>query len=299
VLAEAGTGRYVVTLGRLAGLQPGDELEVVGEHVLKGKTGEVLYRERRPIGTLKVLDVSMDDRALAGGFAASAATSGRTPQPGDGVSRSRSLPAPAASTANGAPLDADAQTRVRLGDRFFEDGNYRQAIDEYSGAAAIAPSIEVLGKLGRAQLAGRMWLEGEQTAERLLGANRGFGVPVAHVHGFSQCAGDLIVEPGRVSYRPQKGEHAVTVDRSRIVGVELGGTANWHLSRLPSLVLRWRSPGGDTEKHTFVTALHSKVSPTGRRSWEGEELENVTKVHRVIERLLTKYALGAEWRGVN
>lgn len=293
ILADLGDGSFVISLGQDAGLRVGDLLNVSAETATRDRKGAIVYRRDVLLGTLRVLDISMPDRAMAGQFTPIGATAGaRRPQEQDVVSLARVTTPSGGETSQRREETGDgAVALVRQGDRFFEDGNVSQAEEAYAKAAHLAGSASVLEKLARAQLSNRSFLEGETTIERMLAGKHPFGLPMAHFHGLSNCSGMLTLQHGQLAFLPDKGDHAVTLTTASITGIELSGVSNWKHHRIPSLIVRWRSQNGDEERHTFVSLLFSTVSPTGRRSWESDRHEDVAKVHRVLERLVRKFVL--------
>jgi hypothetical protein len=306
IVAELSDGQFVVSLGREAGIVVGTTLTVESEVVSRDKTGKEVYREKVPVGVLRVTDVSMRDRAKASKVSVAVAT--RQPRAGDHVAPdvtggTRSPEAATASAPAGrAPSNAMAPERragglgedhVRQADRFYEDGLYAEAVDQYKRAIAVeGESVPLLEKLTHALFATRDFLEGEKTAERIIAAGQIYSTPMIHRHGFGRCVGNLRIGKQTLGFQPTTGDHVITLTPPQIVRFD-EVSAMWALGagkHVPALEVTWRDAKGDEDKVTLMATIYTKIDaravtilPNG--------LEDTTKLQRVLKRLVSSYVL--------
>ena len=306
ILAELSDGQFVVSLGRDAGMVVGTNLAVANEVISRDKTGKEVYREKVAVGVLRITDVSMRDRAKAERVAVAAA--GRPPRVGDRVAPDLGAVRPttaagaaaAPTTTRAAAPGIAAERRaggpgddhVRQADRFFEDGLFAEAADQYQRAmAAEGESAPLLQRLSHTQFLTRDFLEGEKTAERIIAAGHLYGIPMIHRHGLGRCLGDLKIGPGKLIYQPTTGDHLATLTPAQIAAfAEVSAAGFGAKMKVPALEITWRGPGGDEEKTTLMPTIYAKVD-TRIFVMEPKDIEDTLKLSHVVKRLVTRYVL--------
>jgi hypothetical protein len=219
VIADVGSGGFIVAIGSAQGIKVGDRLTVFAERVTRNKQGEVVYREEERIATLEVVDVSMADRARANLVSQSAVR----PKEGDKVrvdaTRAAEVRSAVAPTG-AAEASSDVQRLIRQGDRYMEDKYFPQAIDAYQKALTLEPNSAVLlGKLASAFVSNRQPADAEDLADRLFAAGGQLSVEVAHEHAFGLCLGRINVSDKGIVYVPQNGDHGFDSVRTGIADV--------------------------------------------------------------------------------
>ncbi len=306
ILADLGQGFFIVSLGSNHGVTKGDRLEVLEEIVTKNKKGEVVYREQKPVGSLEVVDVSMQDRAKARHLEVAQTGGSPLPHEGDGVridlQYARALRGAAktdraaSSSASGQPAVADpaaqVQALIEKGDRFVEERYYSQALEQYDKALSLSPeNPDLLDRLARAKFFLNDFLEGEAIWERALGLGGPITIPIAHNHTFGSCSGVLVIEKGTLSYRSGKSDDNFKVDRAGLLDAQ-GGILTG--TNFPRLVFRWRDVNG--KEKTYYMLLYGFLEPVGGgstlpRSFVGDEeaIRKTSKVSRLVLRLVNKY----------
>jgi len=305
IVAELADGNFVVSVGRDAGIVVGTILNVETEVISRDKTGKEVYRERVPVGVLRVTDVSMRDRAKAAKVSVAAAT--RQPRAGDHVApevTAGNRPAeagPVSAPAGRAPSTVIAPERraggpgeaqVRQADRYLEDGLFAEAADQYRRAmAAEGESAPLLEKLSQSLFATRDFLEGEKTAERIVAAGNSYSTMMIHRHGFGRCLGHLRIGPQKLAFQATTGDHVLSLDPSQIIRFDEVSATGFGAGRdVPALEVTYRDVKGDEEKFTLMAMAYAKLD--SRRVYvEGKDLEDTTKLHRVLKRLVSSYVL--------
>ncbi|MDQ6698892.1 MAG: LPS assembly lipoprotein LptE [Acidobacteriota bacterium] len=239
ILAEAGPGVYIVSLGAKNRLVAGDHLKVFTERPVKNSKGEVIFREKQEIALLEAKDTSSsDDRASVRLLNSNGP---RKPQEGDivvlDVAYARSLRLPAGGPANGAaaasgldlaaamspagvPASGDktaADAFTKKGDRYYEDGYFNQAAEQYQKAAQLASdNAAVLNRLALAHVRNKALLEAETTWESMLSRGMAVVIPFVHEHTIGSCAGNLQISSSTLSYMGPASGHSFEAKRGGI-----------------------------------------------------------------------------------
>lgn len=291
VIAGLPDGTFVVSLGREAGLSKGDWLTISREAVTRNSKGQVVYREQQLVGRLEVIDVSMADRAKA------KSADGQTAAVREGdlvtldLTRARTLrggPRGATSSAlvsahSPAPEHkSGSDALVKRGDRYYEDGYFAQALEQYNRAAEASPGNGVIAsKVVRTKLLLKDFMEAEDEAQALLAGGHALSLPVIHGHYIGYCDAEITLVAGGLSMRPAKGDHAFEADQSTLVGIEQGRFGS---TTVPALVIRVRGQDGKTKKYELVFRSFLRPSSDGRRL-HAEDPEDLARLTRLVIRL--------------
>ncbi|HEY6251237.1 MAG TPA: hypothetical protein VI685_14865, partial [Candidatus Angelobacter sp.] len=282
VLGDDGGGLWIVGLGSDAGLQKGDRLKLTHESVVRDKKGNVLYKKPVEIGTMEITDISMGDRSEARFLPASGdGSSLAVPQENDvvrvdleyartlrGGGASPVSSTAAASTANpagtaGPPIEAS----LKRADGYLEGRFWSQALEEYNKAAAIAPNDpRVLLGIATARYMLKDFTEANEAAEKLLQTGSPLKIPIAHNHSFGFCTGELLIQKGQLSFKPQRSDHGFEVNPQGLASVEIGllprsvwtSSAGERRSNVPVFVVRWRDSGGHEKKYDMLPVVYMK-----------------------------------------
>lgn len=240
ILAAIGPAEFVVSAGNKSGLMKGDYLTVYSEVPIKNKKGEVVYRERKEVAKLELTDSDPSgERSKARILQPGAAT----PQEGDVVkvdlNRARdlrgaapglapSVPSSDAPLAVGPAAGASAAEIIKRGDRYFEDGYYAQALDQYRKAEQLKPNDHgLLSRIVGTHFYLADFLEAETLAGRMIADGSFLGIPSVHGHAFGNCLGGFNLRKGRGWFATQKSDHSFAFTRGTLVHVGLGRDDTW------------------------------------------------------------------------
>jgi curli biogenesis system outer membrane secretion channel CsgG len=308
ILADAGQDTFVVSLGAKDGLLAGDRFKVFAERAVKNSKGEVIFKEKQEIATLQAKDTSSAaDRSTAMLLNVSGA---RKPQEGDAVSIDRQSPAatgvataPTASVATppargdntasiaGTPAPAAADGLVKQGDRYYEDGYFNQAVEQYEKAVKLSPnSAAILNRLAVAYVRNKALLQAETTWERIIQSGMTASIPASHLHGMGSCSGDLQITSSMVTFSATAGDHSFRTPRP-------GMSAELRRDRIE---IRVPAQAGKEAKYTIAPAVlnlvDSRPALWRRRVVEGEpdSPADQMKLTKVLIRLIGAQALDAQ-----
>lgn len=273
ILAAIGPGQFVIGVPSTANLMVGDRFHVVAEVPIKNVQGIVVYREKKNVGTLQIANISESTKALASIVSTPGASAGAPgPEQGDTLVFERAYgkslrgmavpPAAGATSSAGPAAGADARqvaTYLRRGDRFMDQNNYAEALDQYKQALQLQPgNPEALEKEVSADLEVGDLSDAEDNADKAIAAGGSISIPVYHRLFINCSLGVLKVGKGNVAFQPDRGNGAFSVDaaaqlstsESQPFEVGPGGAV------LPWLSIRWRNSNGKWKKYDMVpTAL--------------------------------------------
>ena len=264
ILADLGQGQFVIGVPSTAGLKVGDRFQVIAEVPLKNAQGVVVYEEKRTVGTLQVTNISENSRALASLVQPSgAASTGPGPTEGDTLafdqSYGKSLRGVTVSTSGASPggpgggtATAEITRYLRRGDRFMDEQNYSEALDQYNEALRLqASSGEALGKKSEAEMAMGDLNDAEDDAEKAIGAGGSVSFPAYHIHAFGHCEGTLVIERGKASYQPTAGSDSFTAtSKGQIAVLQADFPAQG--ARIPILVIHATGQGDKERKYEMI-----------------------------------------------
>ncbi len=286
IVAEEGGGLWIIGgIGSANGLQKGDRLTLSHESVVKDKAGKVVYRKPISVGMMEVTDVSQPDHAEAK-LLPSLNGVPANPQTNDVVSvdtgyarnlrgGTRSVMSSAATSAPSvggtvAGPNPQMEQLLKRADSYTGDKFWAQALDEYQRAAAInASDPRVIQGQAMSHYMMGDFIEGDESADKLLQRGSPFTVPVAHYHSMSLCTGQLTIQRGRLAFVSDKSD-GFDVGAAGLAAVEVRKLskpmmANEKAPDWPVLEIVWRDSGGHEKKYQMLPYTYSKQqSLTGR-----------------------------------
>ncbi len=316
ILADEGGGLWIVGgIGTANGLRKGDRLKVTHENVVKDKAGKVVYRKLVAVGSMEVTDVSEADHAEARLTAGSTSVAG-SPLANDivavDVDYARSLRGGSSgggsgpSAAPGAPLpsttvsSSQLDQMVKRGESYMSDKFWSQALDQYKQAAAINPSDpRVLQGQTLAHYMLEDFIEGDESAEKLLQTGSTLTIPIAHYHSMGTCTGQLVIQQGKLSFRSEKS------DGFEVAAADLGGIevlrlpkpkiANEKAPDWPVLEIRLRDAKGKEKKYEMLAYAFCKQRGEGGKNFasafpmDDSDIADAQKLENSMLTLIQKY----------
>jgi curli biogenesis system outer membrane secretion channel CsgG len=278
IVAEEGGGLWIVAgIGSANGLQRGDRLKVAHDNVVKDKAGKVVYKKSVDIGSMEVTDVSQADHAEVR-FMPNSAPGTANPQPNDAVSvdmdyaqtlraGSKGGAVTSAPSRSAGPVttssNSQLEQRLKRADSYIGDKFWSQALDEYQQAAAINPNEPrvIQGQALSHYMMGD-FIEGDQSAEKLLQMGSALTVPIAHYHSMGTCTGQLTLQRGKLAFVSNKSD-GFEIAPGGLAGVEVHKIskpmmANEKAPDWPVLEIRWRDAGGHEKKYQMIPYMYSK-----------------------------------------
>jgi curli biogenesis system outer membrane secretion channel CsgG len=279
VAAEEGGGLWILGgIGSGNGLKIGDHLRLIHENIVKDKAGKEVYRKPIEIGSMEVTDVSQPDHAEARFIPGTTGGAAATPRADDVVTVDMDFArklrgggsAPPVAEAGGVAVNSgsDASSAqlegvIKRADSYVHDQFWSRALDEYTQAAAINPNDPRVpqGQALSHYMLGD-FIEGDESAEKLLHGGGTFTFPVAHYHGMGICNGELKIQQGKLTYSGGKGD-GFDVTPQGLASVEArkiskGVVANEKIPDLPIINIRWRDPGGHEKDYQMLPYMYSK-----------------------------------------
>ncbi|HXM94193.1 MAG TPA: CsgG/HfaB family protein [Candidatus Dormibacteraeota bacterium] len=312
VVAEEGGGLWIVGgIGSATGLQKGDRLKLTRDNVIKDKAGKIVYRKPIDIGAMEVTDVSQADHAEARFIPSPNGSVG--PQTNDLVSAdvdyARTLRAgirTATPLNSSVPNSSNSQFEqfLKKADRYMEDRFWSQALEQYNKAAAVNPNdARVLQGVAATQYMLRDFIEADETSEKLLEMGYPLRAPIAHNHSVGYCTGDLVLQRGKLSFKPQKSDHGFEVDPASLVKAEItlmprsfwDSDSKAPRSSVPVLEIRWRDSKGHEKKYDMLHYVYSKQQNISATSldkafpMDDVDIADLTKLERSMLALIQKY----------
>lgn len=300
ILASVGQGQYVIGVQSTANLKVGDRFDVVAEIPIKNSQGVAVYNEKRTVGTLQITDISESTKAMArlvnapGAVAAAA-----QPSEGDALvfdeSYGKSLRGmPTAASAGATPGGSGAasgtaavQSYLQHGDRFLDNQEYSEALDQYREGLAVEPNNPTLlsGK-AEAELGVNDFPDAEDDAEKAIAAGGSVDVHLYHGHAFGHCEGTLVVERGKVSYAPTTGKDGFTATSKAEISISQKILL---LTKIPGLVID--APGQNGDRRRFYMVAPMFLTPPSPRvvvdfQVIGDAADKTTRLNGVIIRLI-------------
>jgi curli biogenesis system outer membrane secretion channel CsgG len=318
VVAEEGGGLWILGgVGSANGLIKGDRLKLTHENVVKDKAGKVVYKKSVDIGAMEITDVSQPDHAEArfisnpaGGNANPAANDlvsvdmdyARTLRGGDKTAAaSNSLPS-AGSTAptSSAAGNAQLEQLLKRADSYISDKFWSQALDEYKQAAAISPSEPrvLQGEAVSHYMMGD-FLEGDESAQKLLQAGEALTVAVAHYHNMGTCTGQLSIQRGKLAFLSDKSD-GFDIGPAGLEGVEVHRIskplmANEKAPDWPVLEVKWHDAGGHEKKYQMIPYMYSKQQSLGGKNFasafpmDDSDVREMQKLEQSMLTMIQKY----------
>jgi tetratricopeptide (TPR) repeat protein len=177
---------------------------------------------------------------------------------------------------------------VRRGDRYFEDGHYAQALEQYQRATGLDPEDpDVLNKIASTHLRLVDFFEAETVYDRLIAVGLAASIYVVHAHSFGYCEGELTFERLRVSFTPTRGDDSFVITPETLVAIEPGSTnanaAGYALTGgAAAFVLQ--DAAGKRKKYTVFSNAFAQGDATSAK----QRLADTVKLSRLIERLAAK-----------
>ena len=290
LIAEEGGGLWIVGgLGSANGLQKGDRLKLEHDNVVKDRTGKVVYRKLVEIGSMQVTDVSQADHAEvrwtpnAGGSAGPQTNDtvtvdmeyAKTLRGGGGVGT-----AGVSTPAGGASSNSQLEEHLRRAESYMNDRFWSQALDEYAQAATVsANEPRVLQGQAEAHYMLGDFLEGDETADKLLQSGGALAIPVAHYHSMGLCIGQVIIQRGKLTYKTDKsdgfeigpqGLQEIAVRRLSKPMMANEKAPDW-----PILDIRLRDSEGHEKKYQILPYVYSKQhGSTGKNFGSAFEMDD-------------------------
>jgi hypothetical protein len=143
------------------------------------------------------------------------------------------------------------------------------------------------------------FIEGEESAEKLLQIGAPLTVPLAHYHSMGTCTGRLTIEKGKIAFASDKS------DGFEIAAAQLGGTEIHKLSKpmmanekapdWPIIEIRLRDSGGHDKKYQMLPYMYSKQQSLSGRNFasafpmDDSDVQEMQKFERSLVGLIQKY----------
>ncbi len=319
ILADEGGGLWIVGgMGNGIGLQKGDRLQVTHENLIKDKAGNTVYKKQVQVGSMEVTDVGDADRAEARFIAQQAGAGAPGPQTNDlvtvDVDSARSLrgggagvPPSQPSGAGGTPPvptpagSSGDEEFVKRAESYMSDKFWSQALDQYGKAAAVSPNDpRVLQGQAMAHYMMEDFLEGDESADKLIQTGSPLIVPFAHNHAMGLCRGQLTIQKGKLAYTSDKSD-GFDVSAAELIGAEVRTLPHPRViglkkaSDLPVLEVRVRDEKGKEKKYELLAYAYSKQQNAGGRDFtaafpmEDSDLSDAQKLENSMLKLIQKY----------
>ncbi len=288
ILAMISATDFVISAGSRSGLKKSDRMTVYTETVIRDKQGREAYRVPKEVAMAEVIDTEASgERAIVRllGTPAAPPQEGYVvrPAPAAGPPAPAAAGTPTPAAVPGAALDAI----IRKGDRYFEDGYFAQALEQYQKANESRPrDAALLDKLASAHLYLGNLLEAETISEQMLELGMDVSLPVAHQH-FSDCEGELRLRKGKVTFASVSSGHGFVAARSDLIEMKLAGEDLWFEFRV-------RGEDGKEKKFQLLPlnfasrvkgAFHTKEHGV-RESRIPDHRKFLNLIKRLIERYL-------------
>lgn len=267
ILAVLGQGQFVIGVPNTSALRVGDRFKVIAEVPLKNAQGIVVYKEKRNVGMLQITNISESNRALASIVnSGSSPTAGTSPAEGDTLvfdraygKTLRGMGAPAAagagssSGAESAGSSREISTYISRGDRFMDQQDYSEALDQYRQALRLKPaSGKILAKKSLAEVEVGDLDDAEGDAEKAVQDGGAVKIPVIHLHTFGHSDGNLVIEKGKVAFQPDSGNDGFSVESKRQISTDEG---KYPFTNVPELVIHYSSSNGKRHKDYMVIPM--------------------------------------------
>jgi len=317
IVAEEGGGLWIIGgLGSANGVQRGDRLKLTHENLVKDKAGKVVYRKPVDIGLMEVTDVSQADHAEARLIPNQ--TGGATnPQANDLVSvdmeyaralrGGNKVVTPSPGSSSGSPLAAGSSSTnsqleqlLKRADSYVSDKFWSQALDEYKQAAAINPNEpRVLQGEALSHYMMGDFIEGNDSADKLLQAGSPLTVPIAHYHSMGTCTGQLTIQRGKLAFLSDKSD-GFEVTPAGLAAVEVRKIskpmmANEKAPDWPVLEIKWRDSGGHEKKYQMIPYMCSKQQSLSGKNFasafpmDDSDVREMQKLEQSMLAMIQKY----------
>ncbi len=316
VLGDEGGGLWILSVGSSSGLRKGDHLKLTRDNIVKDQSGKEIYRKSIEIGSMEITDVSQATASEARLIAANGGTA-VGPKAGDivriDVDYARSLrggSAPAAgasspivamptvgSSAGGG--DARLETLIKRAESLQRDKFWSQALDVCKQASALSPGdARVLECEASAHYMMKDFVEGDESAEKLLQSGVSFSVPMAHYHSMSICSGNLTIQKGKLTFKGTKDGFEASA--SDLQGIQV------HLLSKPKMIANEKAPdwgvleilirdGKHEEKFQLLPFGYGSHPNASGRNWatryalEDNEAADAQKFEESLATLIKKF----------
>lgn len=306
VVAEEGGGLWIIGgIGKANGLQKGDHLRVVHENLVKDKSGNVVYKKPVDIGTFEVTDISQSDHAEVR-FVPGGTTS---PQPNDLLTVDMDFARSLRGGSNSGPSPASAGTAVAGGaidqilkraDSYMSDRFWSQALDEYNKAAATNPTDpHVLQGQATAHYMIGDFLEGDESADKLLQNGGVLIIPVAQSHSMGLCRGALSIQHGKLAFVCESAEGFDIMPNGLVAAevhkIDKPFIANEKLPDWPVVEIKVRDAGGKEKKYQLVPYMYSKQQSASGKNlasafpMDDSDVAEMQKQEQSIVSMIHKY----------
>jgi len=301
ILAALGQGQFVIGVPSTAGLKVGDRFHVIAEVPLKNAQGVVVYQEKREVGVLQITNISESDRALARLVNSTGTPGGGTgPAQDDALVfdqaygkslRGMAVPVSANSaSSNGAQSGAattEIATYVSRGDRFMNQQDYSEALEQYKQALRLQPnSAELLLKKVFAELHVGDLSDAEGDAEEAINAGGAIGILSYHPHFMGYSSGNLIIAKGKLAYQPRAGNDGFSVSSKAQVALS---ESTYMRTAVPDVIISWRGQDGKGHKYDMVFPMFLTAVP-GTLGFpyhaDGDAADKTTRLDGLVIRVI-------------
>jgi curli biogenesis system outer membrane secretion channel CsgG len=306
ILADIGQGQYIIGVQTTSSLKLGDRFRVMAEVPIKNSKGVVVYSEKHDAGTLEVIDVSQMDKAKARLIAPGDGDHGSSlPKENDSITfdqeygktlrgggeiASVGVPQTGSSVAASGNA-ASIHEYIEKGDRFLDEKEYSEALTQYRKGLQLEPdNPDLLSRKSVAEAGVSDYTDAVGDGEKAIAAGGSLRFPIVHNHPMGYCEGNLILERGKITFRPRSGDHGFTVTSSEQIDIT---ESTFTRTNLPVFLVHWRGQDGKDHKYYMVITTYltrrsgSSVIP-GTFQAEGDAVDKTTGLDRMILRLIKK-----------
>lgn len=315
LIAEEGAGLWILGgIGSANGLMKGDRLKLMHDNAVKDKTGKVVYRKQVNVGSLEVTDVSQPDHAEVR-FLTNPPGASVGPQMNDSATvdmeYARTLRggataaggnsgSPQTSSASGSGPNSQLEQLLKRADSYLTDKFWSQALDQYNQAAAISPNEpRVFQGQATAHYMMGDFIEGDESAEKLLSSGGPLVLPMAHYHSMNTCTGRFTIQRGKLAYSSDKSD-GFEVGPGALAGVEVRKISKPMMAneKAPDWLIievRWRDSGGHEKKYQMLPYMYSKQQSLAGRNFasafpmDDADLQQMQKLELSLVTLIQKY----------
>jgi curli biogenesis system outer membrane secretion channel CsgG len=301
IVADLGQGQFVIGVPSTADLKVGDRFNVIAEVPLKNAQGVVVYQEKQQVGTIQVTNISESNRALAHVVGSTAASGKPGPAEGDTLLvdqaygktlRGMAVPASGVTAAPGAAAGGapgpSIEAYVSRGDRFMDEQNYSEALEQYKDALQLQPSSgAVLSKKSIPEMDVGDFGDAERDADKAIEKGGTVQLAIVHLHAFGRPSeGSLQIGNRKVAFQPMSGNDGFTVGTKEQITIVARATGD---TNIPYLVVNWRSEDGHTHRYNmvvpmFMTPVSSAIGIPYQA--DGAAADKTSRVDELIIRLI-------------
>jgi curli biogenesis system outer membrane secretion channel CsgG len=309
LVADEGGGLWVVGgIGIANGLRKGDHLTLMRENVVKDSTGKVVYRKSAPIGAMEVTDVSEADHAEARYLANSESASVK-PQAHDIITVDMKYAGALRGGAHDSTTGIGVVSAVPAGeldeilkraDGYVSDRFWSQALDEYGKAAALnSQDARVLQGQATTHYMMEDFIEGDDSANKLLQTGGQFSLNIAHYHAMGLCKGQMVIQKGKLIFRSGSQDgfelSATDLEAVEVRNLPKSFMVNEAVPDWPVLEIVVRDAKGHSKKYEMLPYEYSKQqNPRGKNfasafPMDDSDLHEVQKFERSVVTLIQQY----------